>query len=41
MLWDASYAELIFHDTLWPDYTKEQLDEDLETFSKRNRRFGK
>ncbi|MBR9679287.1 MAG: di-trans,poly-cis-decaprenylcistransferase [Nanoarchaeota archaeon] len=41
MLWDASYAELIFHNTLWPDYSKEQLNEDLEEFSKRNRRFGK
>jgi undecaprenyl diphosphate synthase len=41
MLWDASYAELIFHDILWPDYTAEQFDKDLEEFAKRNRRFGK
>ncbi len=40
MLWDASYAELIFHNTYWPDYSKEQLDADLEEFSQRNRRFG-
>lgn len=41
MLWDASYAELIFHDIFWPDYTPEQLEKDLEEFSRRNRRFGK
>jgi undecaprenyl diphosphate synthase len=41
MLWDASYAELIFHDILWPDYTPEQLEKDLDDFAKRNRRFGK
>lgn len=40
MLWDSSYAELIFHDTYWPAYTIEMFDEDVEEFEKRNRRFG-
>lgn len=41
MLWDASYAELIFHDTLLPDYTPQMLEDDVQEFERRNRRFGK
>lgn len=40
LLWHASYAELLFTDTLWPDYTKEEFYRDIELFQKRNRRFG-
>ncbi len=40
-LWQASYSELIFIDTLWPDFTKEDYDKALKIFSKRERRFGK
>ena len=41
MLWDASYAELIFHDTYLPDYTTDMLEADIQEFENRNRRFGK
>ena len=40
LLWHASYAELIFSDTLWPDYTVDEFYSDIENFQKRNRRFG-
>ena len=40
LLWHASYAELFFTDTLWPDYTKEELESTVAAFSQRHRRFG-
>ncbi len=40
LLWHASYAELFFSDTLWPDYTKEELYRTIADFQKRSRRFG-
>jgi len=40
LLWHSAYAELIFTDTLWPDYTKEEFYKDIETFQNRTRRFG-
>lgn len=40
LLWHASYAELLFTQTLWPDYTPEEFRKDLETFQERTRRFG-
>ena len=40
LLWHASYAELLFTDTLWPDYSKTEFYNDIERFQKRNRRFG-
>jgi undecaprenyl diphosphate synthase len=40
LLWHASYAELLFTDTLWPDYNKTEFYNDIEKFQKRNRRFG-
>lgn len=40
LLWHASYAELIFSDTLWPDYSKNEFYEDIVIFQKRTRRFG-
>ena len=41
MLYQIEYAELFFTDTLWPDFSTKELDEMLEEFSKRDRRFGK
>ena len=41
LLWQAAYAELIFTDTLWPDFGATHLDAALEEFSSRERRFGK
>lgn len=40
LLWQAAYAELLFTDVLWPDFTADHLKEALETFSARERRYG-
>lgn len=40
LLWQSSYAELVFDETLWPDYRKANFFEALETYRKRARRFG-
>lgn len=40
LLWQAAYAELVFTDTLWPDYSKEEFINNINEFSQRNRRFG-
>ena len=40
LLWHIPYAELIYTDTLWPDYTEEEFYQDIQEFQKRNRRFG-
>ncbi|PVX31385.1 isoprenyl transferase [Sphingomonas pokkalii] len=40
LLWQAAYAELLFVDTLWPDFDERTLAEALAQFSRRQRRFG-
>jgi len=40
LLWQSAYSELIFRDELWPDFTREALEESLGEFSRRRRRFG-
>ena len=40
LLWQAAYAELIFIDTLWPDFDEEALNATLKEFAGRQRRFG-
>jgi undecaprenyl diphosphate synthase len=40
LLWQSAYAELIFRDELWPDFSREALRESLSEFSRRRRRFG-
>lgn len=40
LLWQAAYAEMMFVDTLWPDFTPEHLAEALEKFGTRERRYG-
>ena len=40
LIWQAAYAELLFMDVLWPDFTKNDLAFALREFGKRNRRFG-
>ena len=40
LLWQISYAELVFSDTLWPDFGKEELYKALLTYQSRERRFG-
>lgn len=38
--WQAAYAELMFSDKLWPDFTNDDLEGFIEDFSIRQRRFG-
>jgi undecaprenyl diphosphate synthase len=40
MLWQSAYSELVFVDTLWPDFGAGDLDAALEEFAQRQRRFG-
>jgi len=40
MLWQSAYAEMVFLDTLWPDFTRIDLWEAVEIYAARNRRFG-
>lgn len=40
LLYQAAYAELCFTKTLWPDLTNKEIDEIVEDFSSRHRRFG-
>ena len=40
LLWQTAYAELYFTDKLWPDLTTDDVDEAVENFKKRQRRFG-
>lgn len=40
LLWQAAYAELLFLDTLWPDFDEQAFVEALERFASRERRFG-
>ena len=40
LLWQLAYAELMFVETLWPDFGKENLVAALEEFGARERRFG-
>ena len=41
LLWQASYAELYFPETLWPDFGKEEFQRALDIYAGRERRFGK
>lgn len=40
LLWQSAYAEYVFTDVLWPDFTRSHLDAALLEYSKRVRRFG-
>ena len=40
MLWQLSYSELYFSNTLFPDFTVEEFDKIIEDYYQRNRRFG-
>lgn len=40
MLWQAAYAELVFRDELWPDFTRKCLEACLAEYAERRRRFG-
>jgi undecaprenyl diphosphate synthase len=40
MLWQSAYAELVFTDTLWPDFGADDLRAALDEFAQRQRRYG-
>ena len=40
ILWQAAYAELVFTETLWPDFDEKAFHHALATFASRQRRFG-
>ncbi len=40
LLWQSAYAELFFSDRLWPEFDEAALDEAIEAFRRRERRFG-
>ena len=40
MLWQSAYAEMVFLDTLWPDFTRADLWEAIGLYVSRDRRFG-
>ena len=41
LLWQLAYSELYFCDVLWPDFSEQEMQQALDTFSGRQRRFGK
>jgi undecaprenyl diphosphate synthase len=40
LLWQGAYAELVFREELWPDFSREAFEGSLEEFAARKRRFG-
>jgi undecaprenyl diphosphate synthase len=40
LIWQTAYSELYFSDKLWPEWTGEDLQEAVDSFSNRDRRFG-
>jgi undecaprenyl diphosphate synthase len=40
LIWQAAYAELVFQDTLWPDFDRRHLWYACELYAQRDRRFG-
>lgn len=40
MLWQMAYAEFYFTDTLWPDFDEKEMDKAIDSYNKRDRRFG-
>jgi undecaprenyl diphosphate synthase len=40
LLWQLAYSELVFTDTLWPDFGRPELEQALAAYSSRRRRFG-
>lgn len=40
MMWQSAYAELFFTDTLWPEFTEDELEKIIAKFKKIERRFG-
>ena len=40
MLWQAAYSELVFTDVLWPDVDRRHLWQAVDTYARRDRRYG-
>ncbi|MBV9415045.1 MAG: di-trans,poly-cis-decaprenylcistransferase [Solirubrobacterales bacterium] len=40
LLWQGAYAELVFRDELWPDFSRDAFEESLDDFTARSRRYG-
>lgn len=40
LLWQIAYSEIYITDTLWPDFDEKELDKAIESYNKRERRFG-
>ena len=40
LLWQLAYSELVFVDTLWPDFGRDELEHALAAYAQRRRRFG-
>lgn len=40
LIWQAAYAEFVFMDVLWPDFTKKHLEYAIQIYNDRDRRFG-
>ena len=40
LLWQSAYAEMVFQDTLWPDFDRRDLWRACEVFASRDRRYG-
>jgi undecaprenyl diphosphate synthase len=41
LMWESAYAELYFTPVYWPDFNEHDLDDAIEAFGRRDRRFGK
>ena len=40
LLWQCAYAEFVFLDAFWPDFSRELFEQAIDEFRRRNRRFG-
>ena len=40
LLWQGAYAELVFREELWPDFSRQAFEDSLEEYAARQRRFG-
>lgn len=40
LIWQSAYSEYVFSDALWPDFDEAALDQAIEVFGRRERRFG-
>jgi undecaprenyl diphosphate synthase len=41
LLWQSAYSELVFRPELWPDFSRQALEESLAEYARRRRRFGR